>query len=728
MKIRTQLAAAFLLLAVVPLTGIVLYSYVSSLRAVRRATEEQARTLAGEMTGRMASIKDELGRGVERLGDVSARDLLTAARSAREGGTPSLLGRTMLGFGEAAPFLRSLEFIPVPPPPPSREGRTAPAAPHLPKPPAGETPHRAQRVVIDVPGLLREARRDVEAAPGRDPEALAAIDSALESLAGPSEAPPAPEHPESAELPESAEPAESPEPEEPPEHPQPPVAGLAQEIREQVRAQLAAQAEESRRALADLEKVKRERMAIASAKERAETEKLLLGRGFEVPVRQQGRVVGTVRAQVRGRELLRRVLARTRGEGEIPFALDAEGKLHTINDEDRRSLEKLQLPLAGIRAGKAARWVIGDWVVATSKDPESGLVLGLARPVPLAEVRRTAARNFGYGLGMIGLALLGILPLSTHMTRNLKLVTEGADRIAHGDLDARVPVRSKSEFGKLALAFNGMAADLKSHQERLLEEERLRQEREIEQALLRTEYERKTLELEEARRFQLSLLPKTLPEHPAFEIAVSMRTATEVGGDYYDFHLAEDGALTVAVGDATGHGARAGTMVTVVKSLFSADAGSSGPRAFLDEAARAVKRMELGRMAMGLCLARLAGRTLTLSSAGMPPVFFHHRASGETEEIALQGMPLGGLASEYQERSLEIAAGDTLLLMSDGLPELTNGDGDPLGYPRVRSLFESLSGKPPQEVIAGLAAAAESWTESQAPKDDITLVVIRIRA
>src|SRR6185295_3591042 len=281
------------------------------------------------------------------------------------------------------------------------------------------------------------------------------------------------------------------------------------------RAQLAAQAEESRRALADLEKVKRERMAIASAKERAETEKLLLGRGFEVPVRQQGRVVGTVRAQVRGRELLRRVLARTRGEGEIPFALDAEGKLHTINDEDRRSLEKLQLPLAGIRAGKAARWVIGDWVVATSNDPESGLVLGLARPVPLAEVRRTAARNFGYGLGMIGLALLGILPLSTHMTRNLKLVTEGADRIAHGDLDARVPVRSKSEFGKLALAFNGMAADLKSHQERLLEEERLRQEREIEQALLRTEYERKTLELEEARRFQLSLLPKTLPAHPA---------------------------------------------------------------------------------------------------------------------------------------------------------------------------------------------------------------------
>ena len=49
-----------------------------------------------------------------------------------------------------------------------------------------------------------------------------------------------------------------------------------------------------------------------------------------------------------------------------------------------------------------------------------------------------------------------------------------------------------------------------------------------------------------------------------------MRTATEVGGDYYDFRLTPDGALVAAVGDATGHGATAGTMVTVVKSLFSA--------------------------------------------------------------------------------------------------------------------------------------------------------------
>ncbi len=711
MKIRTQLIVAFLLLAVVPLTGIVLYSYFASLRAVRQATDMQARTLAGEMEGRMASIREELGRGVARLAEVPAGDLLSAARSHRAGRADPLLGEMVLGFGETAPLLRSLEFIPVPPAAATPPAAAPPASPAPPAPPSSP----ASPMMIDVPSILRDAKRQAEAA-AKDPAALAAIDSALQSL----------EHLEG--LPGAAPPVPGAQPGGPPVPPVPaPPAGLSRQEVERMKEEVAERVEEQRQALLDRRQAERERRAVA--REQARVERMVLGRHFEAPVREQGRVVGMVKVQIRGGELLRRVLARTRrGEGEVPFAIDAERKLHTANDADRRTIESLPLAVAAHAHASSARWVLGDWVVATRKDPESGLIFGIAHPMPLKEVRRTAARNFGYGLGMIGLALIGILPISTRMTRNLKLVTEGADRIARGDLEARVPVRSGNEFGKLALAFNHMAEDLKTHQERLLEEERLRQEREIEQALLHTEYERKTQELEEARRFQLSLLPKTLPEHPAFEIAVSMRTATEVGGDYYDFHLGEDGALTVAVGDATGHGAVAGTMVTVVKSLFSADAGASSPRAFLVEAARAVKRMELGRMAMGLSLARLGGRSLTLSAAGMPPVFVHRGESGETEEHALQGMPLGGLASDYQERTLELAPGDTILLLTDGLPELTNADGDPLGYPRVRSLFASLTGKPPEEVIAGLANAAESWTGGESPKDDITLVVVRVRA
>ncbi len=206
-----------------------------------------------------------------------------------------------------------------------------------------------------------------------------------------------------------------------------------------------------------------------------------------------------------------------------------------------------------------------------------------------------------------------------------------------------------------------------------------------------------------------------------------MQTATEVGGDYYDFHLTESGALTVAVGDATGHGARAGTMVTVVKSLFSSSAATLEPGEFLRQATRTIKRMDLGRMAMALTLARLEAGRLTLSAAAMPPVLVHRAASGEVEEVALASMPLGALDTRYDEASVEIAPGDTLLFLSDGLPELADGDGEPLGYAEVRRLFAAAAGKPPEEIIEELTGAAKRWTGGRPPSDDMTFVVVKTK-
>ena len=99
-------------------------------------------------------------------------------------------------------------------------------------------------------------------------------------------------------------------------------------------------------------------------------------------------------------------------------------------------------------------------------------------------------------------------------------------------------------------------------------------EAELRAQLAETENERKTKELEEARQLQLSMLPKDLPQLPNIDIAVYMKTATEVGGDYYDFNVAMDGTLTIVLGDATGHGMRAGTMVTSAKTLFNSYAAN----------------------------------------------------------------------------------------------------------------------------------------------------------
>src|SRR5712691_6985546 len=124
------------------------------------------------------------------------------------------------------------------------------------------------------------------------------------------------------------------------------------------------------------------------------------------------------------------------------------------------------------------------------------------------------------------------------------------------------------------------------------------------------------------------MLPKHVPQHERYDIAVLTQTATEVGGDYYDFHLSPDGVLSVTIGDATGHGAKAGTMVTVVKTLFAGYNSSTDPASFLGDAAEKIKRMDLGRMAMALSLARFDGDRLTVATAGMPPLLIHRAADG----------------------------------------------------------------------------------------------------
>lgn len=262
-----------------------------------------------------------------------------------------------------------------------------------------------------------------------------------------------------------------------------------------------------------------------------------------------------------------------------------------------------------------------------------------------------------------------------------------------------------------------------------LEEERLRREEEVERRVLETRYEEKVRELEEARELQLSMLPRRLPELPDLEVAAHMETATEVGGDYYDFELDTDGTLTVAIGDATGHGMRAGTMVTAIKGLFNVLAGEHPLLETLSRSTRAIKRMNLRKLAMALTLARYKSGELRVAAAGMPPVFVYRASSGTVEQNVLAGMPLGLMASfPYRETVLTVEAGDTVLLMSDGFPERQNRDGELLGYDRAAEIFAAAANRPAPAVVDHLRDETLAWADGHPTDDDLTFVVLKARA
>jgi serine phosphatase RsbU (regulator of sigma subunit) len=246
--------------------------------------------------------------------------------------------------------------------------------------------------------------------------------------------------------------------------------------------------------------------------------------------------------------------------------------------------------------------------------------------------------------------------------------------------------------------------------------------------LAETENERKTNELEEARQLQLSMLPKVLPQLPNLDIAVYMKTATEVGGDYYDFNVAMDGTLTVVLGDATGHGMKAGTMVTSAKSLFNSYSANPDILFTFREMTRCIKQMQFKSLAMSMTMLKIQNNKLMMSSAGMPPVYLYKSKHRIIEEHLIEGMPLGTMDNfPYELKEMELIKGDTLLLMSDGFPELQNEHNEIFGYKRARNSFEEVAEKEPEKIIEYLKNEGNRWSDNKEPDDDVTFVVIKVK-
>ena len=285
---------------------------------------------------------------------------------------------------------------------------------------------------------------------------------------------------------------------------------------------------------------------------------------------------------------------------------------------------------------------------------------------------------------------------------------------------------SMSVFLSRTFAWTNKNLEEQLNQVKILSEKNLKQE--IEQVRLTAENQRKSEELELARELQLSMLPKKIPEHPIVEIAVFMKTATEVGGDYYDFDLDENETLTIAFGDATGHGMQAGSVVTATKSLFKSMAKLKKPDQIQKEISKPLRLMGFNRLVMAMIIAKINKYNFNVSVAGMPFPIVYRSAQMEVEEVVLSGFPLGSFKDfKYQSEKLVLKKNDTILLMSDGFQEMFNENGEILGDQRVIQTFKKFADKSPKEIINNLTSFAENWAGNHPLEDDMTLMVIKFK-
>ncbi|ELS01566.1 putative transmembrane sensor domain protein [Xenococcus sp. PCC 7305] len=241
-------------------------------------------------------------------------------------------------------------------------------------------------------------------------------------------------------------------------------------------------------------------------------------------------------------------------------------------------------------------------------------------------------------------------------------------------------------------------------------------------------------ELDVARQLQQMVLPK--PEELAaiegIELAGYMKTADEVGGDYYDV-LYSDGLLTIGIGDVTGHGLESGIVMmmtqTAVRTLQ--EIKESDPVKFLDALNRTIYKNVL-RMN--------SEKNLTLSilnySKGRVTISGQHeetlvvRTGGTIEHIDTMdlGLPIGiddDIADFIDYTSLELTSGDGLVLYTDGITEAFNLDKKQYGMERFCQIISQNWQYTAQEIQQAVIDDVRTFIGKQTIFDDMTLVILK---
>ncbi len=258
------------------------------------------------------------------------------------------------------------------------------------------------------------------------------------------------------------------------------------------------------------------------------------------------------------------------------------------------------------------------------------------------------------------------------------------------------------------------------------------QARMLEKALSKLEVEdkRKSLELQKARELQQSILPSSTLSHPGFEMIVSMVACTEVGGDYYDYYVHPNGKVTLAIGDATGHGMQAAIIVAAAKSLFQTFVRLEGIVDTFRHISEGIENLHVKGIYLGLTLIEIDNGEVCCISSGMPPVMLFQGSTGRIIQLSEPGPFIGHSTFPLPDsvRSERVSKGDMLLVSTDGLFERFDKSKQFLGYQRIQQMFQQVGGNTLQEVMDSMLAYSNTWQNGHEMADDTTVLLAQFKA
>ena len=304
----------------------------------------------------------------------------------------------------------------------------------------------------------------------------------------------------------------------------------------------------------------------------------------------------------------------------------------------------------------------------------------------------------------IAFALVGSL------ARNVNRLTRAAGAIARGDFSVRIQSKSRDQIGDLARSFDGMAESI----QRLL--------------VATAEKERLQSELAIARTIQHKLLPPPEAALPGFHVLAHFEPVDEIGGDYYDYLPMGGGRTAVALGDVSGHGLPTGLLVAMAKAGLSTllEAGHRDAELF-GRMNELIHRSTDPRHFMTLAVLAYdpATRRGRLTNAGQLAPY--RISGGRVVPLSLPGLPLGLFPDRtFPTQEYSFAAGDLVVLLTDGFVEAVDGNDEAFGFERLEALLARHAADGATALRDALLAAIRAHTGDRPADDDRTLLILTL--
>jgi PAS domain S-box-containing protein len=257
---------------------------------------------------------------------------------------------------------------------------------------------------------------------------------------------------------------------------------------------------------------------------------------------------------------------------------------------------------------------------------------------------------------------------------------------------------------------------------------------------LRDELHRKQAELKEARTLQMELAPPPLRGsigQRSFAIDIAIEPAKEVGGDLVDYLVVGDTLLVLALGDVSHKGAGAALFMARTHSLIRGIAARPDAEALFRDptgAAGLINAALCNNNTTGMFVTLLlatfdaeSGKLAYMRAGHLPPLL--RRTSGEIERLAALGGPPLGLVdtATHKSASVELAPGDQMLIVTDGITEAADASGLQFGESRVREFLATAQPDEPAP-LARLLETVRLFEAGQTASDDIAALLFTVIA